>query len=86
MKLHDYLSDYVTTLQTILATHQDEESIINALIEKYGQDDARLTWILQQLTTSTKKGFASDDDESKGEEPGNNEPSHKFPERKDKNV
>ncbi|MEK7991407.1 MAG: hypothetical protein VSS52_010400 [Thiotrichaceae bacterium] len=48
--LHEYLTNYISTLQTILDKHQDKEAIIEALMDSYPeQDDIRKEWILDAL-------------------------------------
>jgi hypothetical protein len=75
MTLHQYLSDYAQTLQTILETNQEEADIMQALEQAYPEDDARCKWIHSQLTSGgTKKGIDSDDEGKSGEKPTRNKP------------
>lgn len=78
MTLHQYLSDYAQTLQTILETNQEEAGIMQALEQTYTQDDARYKWIYSQLISGgTKKGIDSDDENNSGVKPTVNKPVSK---------
>lgn len=78
--LHEYLTEYSETLQTLLQQHKKQEAILQQLEEKYGEDDPRLTWLQDMLTQQNtgKKGFA-DKEKNRGEKPGGNKPVHKQP-------
>ncbi|WP_353572686.1 hypothetical protein [Candidatus Albibeggiatoa sp. nov. BB20] len=78
--LHEYLTDYVATLQNILNKHQDKDNIITALTEQYPEGDHRREWILDQLrNNSLKKGIKPTSDDSQPESSPTNKPVHKTP-------
>jgi hypothetical protein len=89
--LHEYLSEYVKTLQEILDQHQNQDDIIPALKNAYPEeDDHRREWILDKLRSGNFKKTLKEIEEKEEHEGKSttptNIPRHKQPPEEPPNI